>query len=113
MTKFEEINAPRVAKILKMLDVIQTSARSNKLTETEISNFLRPVYNGICDAVYDDTHVDDEPVRNTTMRPAPPEGSHDIWNSIRDMCETAPLADLTVGMAVYLDRIGEKLKDTS
>lgn len=43
MNDFERINQPRVEKILKMLETIETSARSNK-TEAEVQNLLLPVY---------------------------------------------------------------------
>ena len=42
-SEFERINAPRVAKLIKMLEVIETSARSNRVPEHELAALLRPV----------------------------------------------------------------------
>lgn len=44
MTKFERINAPRVEKIQKMLEVIQTSAKSNRASPEEVSALLTPLH---------------------------------------------------------------------
>lgn len=42
MTDFERINGPRAEKILKMLETIETSARSNK-AEDQLGQLLAPV----------------------------------------------------------------------
>lgn len=43
MTRFAEINADRPGRILHMLDVIETSARSNKAEPSEVAELLAPV----------------------------------------------------------------------
>jgi hypothetical protein len=44
MTDFERINAPRAAKIVDMLRVIDASARSQKASPEEVRTLLQPVY---------------------------------------------------------------------
>ena len=42
MNDFERINAPRVQKVLKMLDTIETSAKSNR-AEDRMAQLLEPL----------------------------------------------------------------------
>jgi len=44
MTKFAEINEPRIAKIMAMLDTIDTSAKSNRC-EDDLTDLLQPLVN--------------------------------------------------------------------
>jgi hypothetical protein len=51
MTDFERINGPRVEKIVKMLEVIETSAKSNKAMD-ELAALLAPVSRKLGQAPY-------------------------------------------------------------
>lgn len=111
MTDFHRINAPRVEKLVATLEVIDKSARSNKATAGEwaallgpVTSFIEGVAGGVSPAAPED-HPKPAPT------PAPQRGTRvPQWATVRAMAEKAPLGDLTVAMAVYLNRIDEALK---
>lgn len=41
--KFQRINAPRVQKLVHGLEIIQTSAKSNRASDAELARLLSPV----------------------------------------------------------------------
>lgn len=42
-SNFQRINQPRVEKLLKMIEVIETSAKSNRAGQSEVDALLEPV----------------------------------------------------------------------
>lgn len=107
MTEFERINAPRVQKIIAMLEVIDKSARSQRIGEAEIASLLAPIAQRLTDTEFGDTPVEDEPPMTPKNHQASP------WENMRQCAEDAPLDDLTVAMAVYLNRIDEYLSQNT
>lgn len=85
-------NETRVAKIVELLDLLDKSAQSNKTPAAEVKEFLTPVLVALNGMGVEQSR-----------RPAAP------WATVRQMAEEAPLKDLTVAMAVYLNRIDEAL----
>lgn len=85
MTEFERINKPRVEKILKMLDTIATSARSNGADEDEINELLAPIGIG---------------KGKTTL-------SHPI--ALVHLARTEPLPEIVNALAVITARIDQEL----
>lgn len=109
MTDFERINGPRVQKIIDMLEVINKSARSQRVGEAQIASLLSPIAQRMIDVEYGDTPVEDEP---SPQPSAPSKGTpkEPLYITIKRTAEDAPLADLTYAMAVYVNRIDEHLK---
>ena len=93
-------NEGRVRKIIETLQHINTSAASNRVPDGEIITLLEPVVTYMRDmgAI---PHAAPTPARSYP-------GS--TWGTIRQMSEEASLADLTVAMVIYLNRIDEFLK---
>ena len=129
MSKFDEINSPRVADILAKIEMIEKSARSNNADAAEI---LRPVLIRIAGLV----GARDMPNRPAIPAPAAatlplsqatagasipaPRASLPMpretlqkpaWVTIREAAENATLSDLMVALAVYMNRVDEALSE--
>jgi hypothetical protein len=125
MTDFVRINQPRVEKILAMLDTIDKSARSQRVPDSETAALLQPIAQRLTDVEYGDTPVEDEPpihlvpvakgislgeIAVVSSGSGGRSKREPAWVGIRKAAEEASLEDLTYAMAVYLNRIDEKLK---
>lgn len=98
-------NYVRVKRMVEFLDLIEASAASNRAGPMELAEMLRPLLDRL------GAYVPAKAAAEAAVPSAPPKpGSHAAWNTIRQMAEEAPLADLTVALAVYLSRIGEHLE---
>jgi hypothetical protein len=106
MTDFERINGPRVEKIVKMLEVIETSAKSNKAMD-ELAALLAPVSRKLEQAPYQTLGQ----AMSQTLGQAPSQktGRSPAYIDIREAAKSASLKDLTYAMAVYINRIDEEL----
>lgn len=112
MAEFKRINEPRVEKILHMLEVIQKSARSNRVDPDEIRDLLLPIIGAT--GLANTARTMSAPVSPaSTPEPEPvthrPQGTPRLDMTIRELAETAPLADLTFAVAVFLNRIDQHL----
>lgn len=112
MSFLNQTNVARVNKITEIITLLKKSAVSNKSTEKEIWDVVEPAIQALADLCDTETpkapepSVPDENKEGFLGRQAvtPPK-----WASIRQMAEEVDLADLTVAMAVYLNRIDEHL----
>lgn len=96
-----DTNAGRVQKMVETLALIEKSARSNRAGKAEVAAMLQPLSQALA-ALTGEMPATSEPFRSRLTRV--PQ-----WSSVRDMAEKAELSDLTVAMAVYLNRIDEAL----
>lgn len=134
MTEFERINAPRVKKLMKQIETILKSARSNKVTDAEIVELMAPVTKIITSlpgggATMTPTGAVINTGQPVTLRPAAPmpgaelpqlpmppkpapvARSHTARNTIREVAEQCDLTDFPVAIAVYQNRLDEALDD--
>ncbi|WP_298571953.1 hypothetical protein [uncultured Aliiroseovarius sp.] len=102
-----QTNEGRVLKMVETLQLILKSAQSNRAEDADVQNMLRPLTDELAGlgAVAAPTVAQDvsQEQRGTWTSKAP------HWASVHDMAEQADLKDLTVAMAVYLNRIDEVL----
>jgi len=95
-----DTNRKRVAKIVETLELISKSAQSNKASYEEVQPLVQPALDVLTDLVGAPAEPEVEVKPNFTPR-------KDI--QIREMAREADLKDLTMAMAIYLDRIDELL----
>lgn len=95
-------NQSRANRIAEVLDLIHTSARSQKVGPDEERAILQPVFDKLAKMGW---HVSSSPTLPGRVNGlvTPP------WVSVREMSQQATLKDLTYAMAVYLSRIDEEL----
>lgn len=96
-------NQSRVTRIVEVLDLIHKSARSQKAGPDEERELLQPVFDKLGKMGW---HISTGSAGAAT-RPGniiPPP-----WADVRQMSQQATLRDLTIAMAVYLNRIDEEL----
>lgn len=105
MSNFTDINGPRVDRILKTLDMIQTSARSNRATPSEQAALLNPVRA----ALGADAEV---PPASPAPVPCTAPAGKVHWDNVIHMARTAPLPDLTKAMTVFLDRLEQHMHES-
>lgn len=102
-----DTNLGRVKKMIETLQLIVKSAQSNRADDEAIRDLLRPLTDELA------ALGANIPRPVTEQRSAEQKGSWTgkapQWASIHDMAEQADLNDLTVAMAVYLNRIDEAL----
>lgn len=108
-------NQGRVTKIVEILELIEKSATSNKADTGEISIMLAPVV----------AKLDSMEMSLPPEPPTPAEKEEDpvpggAWAAsqnpckralLRDLAATAPLKDLSVVMAVVMDRFDELVEE--
>lgn len=113
MSFYNDTNQGRINKIMDILALIDKSAKSNQVTPEQIFAYLERPINEIGRMSGMDTYPS-EPVNNVP-EPAPQKVSSNIqkptWADVREMAETCPLKDLSVAMAVYMNRVDELLSD--
>ncbi len=121
-----QTNRTRVQKMTEILDLIEKSAISNKAPVDEIREMLQPLLerldldqqspSEILEEVLLEKRVVTE-IRDGNVAGAmalqeggfPNPGTHLAVNTIRNLAEKADLKDLTIALAIYLDRINEAL----
>jgi len=100
-------NEGRVLKMVESLQLILKSAQSNSAKDTDIQDMLRPLTDelaGLGAAAAPTVAQDVSQEQRGSWTGKAPQ-----WASVHDMAEQADLKDLTVAMAVYLNRIDEAL----
>lgn len=102
ITQFERINQPRVEKILKMLDTIETSAKSNRATD-DLAALLSPVSARLTGNL-ETGATPPTPAAATTT---PTGKSH--WSDVVEMARTAPLQDALAAMLVIATRAEQEV----
>ena len=114
---FNDTNHGRVAKMRDVVGVMNKSALSNKATPEEWAQMLQPltqIIEGVTKGASTDFRGRVYPATEKPAAPplaaTQPRHKEPQWATIRRMAEEASLADLTVAMAVYLNRIDEELK---
>lgn len=93
-------NKSRVTRIVEVLDLIHKSARSQKAGPDEERELLQPVFDKLSKMGW---HI------STGAATRPGNHTPPQWDTVRRMAQEASLRDLTVAMAVYLNRIDEEL----
>jgi hypothetical protein len=100
MTEFERINQPRVEKIHKMIDVIEKSAKSNKVDHM-------PILSCVADRLKGSEEIPTpEPDKDRQQTSAKPINSQ---LAFMDAVRTLPLQYLVDAMHVIVARIDEEL----
>ncbi len=102
-----DTNTGRVAKMIETLRLIQKSAQSNRAADHEVAAMLQPLTDELA-ALGAAAPLTAAAQGNTEQRGSW-TGKAPQWASVHDMAEQADLKDLTVAMAVYLNRIDEAL----
>jgi hypothetical protein len=102
-----DTNIGRVQKMVETLQLILKSAQSNRADDEAIRDMLRPLTDELT-ALGANTDQPDKGQSDTEQRGSW-TGKAPQWASVHDMAEQADLKDLTVAMAVYLNRIDEAL----
>ncbi|MEO1108284.1 MAG: hypothetical protein AAFX90_10210 [Pseudomonadota bacterium] len=110
MTEFERINTPRVEKILKMFEVIQTSARSSRAGNDEIAKLLSPVATQF--SAGPRLSLDElDPPKDLAPGPVVQTTNSGLqgWADALDMARKAPLHDAVAAMGVIATRVEQEL----
>lgn len=107
MTDFERINGPRVDKIMGMLEVIEKSAKSQRVDNAEHDQLLDPIRRSL-GAIEPKPQAEVAVKENAALQK--PASKLTGWD-IRTVAQEASLDDLTFAMAVYLNRIDEHLSN--
>lgn len=102
-----DTNIGRVQKMIETLQLILKSAQSNRADDAAIRDMLRPLTDELT-ALGANTDQPDKGQSDTEQRGSW-TGKAPQWASVHDLAEQADLKDLTVAMAVYLNRIDEAL----
>lgn len=101
-------NRKRVAKAIEAIDLIEKSARANRTPPGDVAAMLAPLAARLTAAgALPGTGGQLDPAPAPVPRPSAPQPP--LWATIRDMAEKAPLRDLTVALAVFLNRVEEEL----
>lgn len=111
MSFHNQTNTGRVSKIKDMLELIQKSGASNGIDREDMWNMLEPVINQIGDMIGEEPQKP-EPTQQSSQAPAQ-SLKQPTWADIRQMAEQAPLKDLSVAMAVIMNRFDEVLDKQS
>ena len=108
-------NHGRVSKMCDYLDLIEKSASSNKASPDEVATLLAPIIQKLSEYSLRDAPVastdadpEDAPVGDLKSR-VYPQGKPPPWVTIRECAERASLKDLSVAMAVFMNRYEEAL----
>ena len=98
-----DTNRGRVQRILDLLGLIEKSAQSNRAAQEDLAEMLAPLTERLTSADLLTPEPPEVARRSTTRVPQ--------WATIRQMAEEAPLHDLTVALAVYMNRVDEALSE--
>lgn len=102
-----DTNRGRVKKMVETLALIVKSAESNRASGGDVADMLRPLTDALAAHGAESTPANAAP--NASEQRGSWTGNAPQWASVHDMAEQADLKDLTVAMAVYLNRIDEAL----
>lgn len=103
-------NVGRVNKIMDLLDLIEKSANSNNVSPQDVFKFLdRPIAKIGHMSGMDTDLPETEPVKEVTAQKVTQSHRAPRWADIREMAQRAPLKDLSVAMAVFLNRFDEHM----
>ncbi|WP_171181158.1 hypothetical protein [Ruegeria sp. HKCCD8929] len=100
-----DTNRGRVQKMIYTLDLIRKSANSNRATSAELGDLLKPLTDeltGIAVTAVETARQAKQPAGRCSV-------SGPQWANVRDMAEQADLKDLTVALAVFMNRIEDEL----
>ena len=117
MTEFERINAPRVAKMVAMMETILKSARSNRVGEREVQQLLEPLRNaqrGMSDlsAPMMPPGVELTPEPQPAPSAAPRDTKPRVDLVLQEQARTAPLDDLMAAYTTITCRLADLVTDT-
>lgn len=113
-------NEGRVAKTCDTLALIGKSAKSNRADRAEVKALLEPLFAALGDLGFlaggGETSMarpDEIPTLGSAAHPQPVPNSlrPPRWADVREMAEQAPLHDLTVALAVYMNRVDAALDE--
>ena len=113
-------NLNRVKLIGETLDKLEKSASSNRVTPDEVAQMLLPVLDRFAKIKNsgDQMRPQSEIISEAAMQPVGhlnsavyPHGRPHNWTTIKECAENAPLKDLTVALAVYMNRVEELTND--
>ena len=104
-----DTNTGRVLKLVEALALIEKSAKSNRADNAAIVAMVRPLSEALAELTGTSAATSSAApmLPGVTIRAGTTRVPR--WASVREMAETANLSDLTVAMAVYLNRIDEAL----
>ncbi|MGB3247385.1 MAG: hypothetical protein WBB25_22860 [Sulfitobacter sp.] len=102
-----DTNLGRVQKMIETLQLIVKSAQSNRADDDAIRDLLRPLTDELAALGANSPRPVTE--QCSAQQKGSWTGKTPQWASVHDMAEQADLKDLTVAMAVYLNRIDEAL----
>lgn len=101
-----ETNDKRVKKICYLMDLVLVSADSNKADTQEIKAMIAPLSKMLLEHGIAPTRwSEDQP----DPAPRQPERKSPMWADIRQCAEQADLRDFPVAIAVFLNRLDEKV----
>lgn len=95
-------NQGRVTKIVETVNLLWKSAASNQASSEEVWALMEPALTAISDLLGTEEPDKPEPAPQTTQE-AP------RYIQIREMAQEAPLKELTMAMAVFINRIEDEL----
>lgn len=108
-------NRNRVKLIGETLDKLEKSASVNRVNPDEVAAMLAPILQRLskyaltgAPAAPSGTDPADAPVGDLASR-VYPQGKPHAWTTIRECAENADLKDLSVAMAVFMNRYEEAL----
>ncbi len=96
-----DTNTGRVQKMIEILGLIQKSAQSNQASSADFADMMHPLMEELAVLSIADATEPPQVASNAIKAPQ--------WASIREMAQTAHLADLSVALAVYMNRVDEAL----
>lgn len=112
MSFHNQTNTGRVNKIVDTLRLIQKSGASNGIDREDMWTMLEPVINQIGEMIGEEPQKP-EPVAQAEPTQVAQQASESTrpsrWADIREMTEQAPLKDLSVAMAVIMNRFDEEV----
>lgn len=118
MAFFNDTNRKRVQKIVEIVHLLQKSGNANSIDREQMWDLLEPAINAIGDAIGEDPQKPSTAAPGASQglsegsassSPSAPPRNEQKHMTIKRMAEEASLKDLTVAMAVYLNRIDEEL----
>lgn len=101
-----DTNRGRVQKMIETLHLISKSAQSNRASEDEVNEMIRPLLDelDLLGAVAAPRDASQGGIITPPLKkPA--------WADVREMAEQADLKDLLVALAVFMNRVDEALDD--